>query len=106
MMTVEIYKDKSDKHWRWRIRTKKNGRIVATSGEGYTRERDVKRALLGFFTTMINESAKVGSDILKANAKKTPAIQRQLAAFSKNRDKIAAELLTVILPAVKAMWFK
>lgn len=39
----EIYKDKSGEY-RWRLRTA-NGRIIADSGEGYTRLRDAKRAV-------------------------------------------------------------
>lgn len=35
-MTFELFRDKK-KEWRWRLRAR-NGRIVATSGEGYKRK--------------------------------------------------------------------
>lgn len=40
-----IYKDQEG-DWRWRLRAA-NGLIIAESGEGYTRERDAKRAVRG-----------------------------------------------------------
>lgn len=40
---VEIYRGRN-REWRFRIRGK-NGKIIAVSSEGYTRERGVKRAL-------------------------------------------------------------
>lgn len=38
-----VYQDDSGL-WRWRLVTA-NGRIIADSGEGYTRQRDVRRAI-------------------------------------------------------------
>ena len=40
-----IYKDQEG-DWRWRLRAA-NGLTIADSGEGYTRERDAKRAVRG-----------------------------------------------------------
>lgn len=42
-MKIETYRDKAGQ-WRWRMRGR-NGRIVACSGEGYTRRWSVRRAL-------------------------------------------------------------
>lgn len=39
---VEIYQAADG--WRWRLRNIRNKKIVAESGEAYTRERDAKRA--------------------------------------------------------------
>ena len=39
----EIYEDRAG-GWRWR-RTAANGRIIATSGEGYTRHWSARRAM-------------------------------------------------------------
>lgn len=41
-MKFEIYRDKAGE-WRWRM-VCRNGRVVADSGEGYTRRRDARRA--------------------------------------------------------------
>lgn len=41
-MKFVIYKDRSGE-WRWRL-VARNGRIVADSGEGYTRRRSAVRA--------------------------------------------------------------
>jgi hypothetical protein len=42
-MKYEIYKDKAGK-WRWRF-VASNGRIMADSGQGYTRLRSCKEAI-------------------------------------------------------------
>jgi uncharacterized protein YegP (UPF0339 family) len=42
-MMMQIYQDRAGL-WRWRL-TARNGRIVAESGEGYARRRDISRAL-------------------------------------------------------------
>lgn len=42
-MTWELYEDAAGE-WRWRL-VARNGRIVADSGEGYTRRRDCHRAI-------------------------------------------------------------
>lgn len=44
---TEIYEDSSGE-WRWR-RKARNGEIIATSGEGYTRKDDAERAALRVF---------------------------------------------------------
>lgn len=44
-MDIEIYRARDG--WRWRARMK-NGRIVAESGEAYTRKRDAFRAWYRF----------------------------------------------------------
>ena len=36
MYKIEIYQDKK-KEWRWRCKARRNGKIVAESGEGYKR---------------------------------------------------------------------
>ncbi len=41
----DVYQDKSGQ-WRWRLLAG-NGRIVADSGESYTRLRDAERAVMG-----------------------------------------------------------
>jgi uncharacterized protein YegP (UPF0339 family) len=38
--------------WRWRLKAA-NGRIVAESGEAYTRERDARRAMWNYPTVGI-----------------------------------------------------
>lgn len=38
-----VYQDEASL-WRWRLVTV-NGRTIADSGEGYTRQRDVRRAI-------------------------------------------------------------
>lgn len=38
----QVYQDRKGE-WRWRLRAR-NGRIVADSGEGYSRRRDADRA--------------------------------------------------------------
>lgn len=43
MAQFEIYQDKRKK-WRWRL-TARNGLIVADSGQGYVRKRNVLRAI-------------------------------------------------------------
>lgn len=43
MGLIDIYKDKAGE-WRWRL-VAPNNRIVADSGEGYTRREDCERAL-------------------------------------------------------------
>ena len=45
-ITVQIYKDKS-KQYRWRA-VHKNGRILADSGEAYTRARRCESAAIKF----------------------------------------------------------
>lgn len=45
IMTFTVYQDRS-KEWRWRA--KRNGRITADSGEGYTRRYDCERAVRRF----------------------------------------------------------
>jgi len=42
-MTFRVFRDNAGE-WRWRL-VAANGRIVADSGEGYTRRRDVERAI-------------------------------------------------------------
>ena len=39
----ELFRDKADE-WRWRLRHR-NGNIIATSGEGYTRKHNAKKGL-------------------------------------------------------------
>lgn len=46
-MIVDIWK--SGDGWRWRVRAR-NGRIIAESGEAYSREHDAQRAWLRFKT--------------------------------------------------------
>lgn len=41
---VEIYEDEAGE-WRWRLKAG-NNRIVADSGEGYTREHDAREAVV------------------------------------------------------------
>lgn len=42
-MSLQVYRDRR-KEWRWRLKAG-NGRILADSGESYSRKRDVYRAL-------------------------------------------------------------
>lgn len=54
---VEVYKDQGGL-WRWRL-ISRNGRIVATSGEGYRRERwAIRMARVLFPTDRIFDAAK------------------------------------------------
>lgn len=46
MNTISIYEDRGGE-WRWRC-VAPNGRIVADSSEGYTRETDARRAAAAF----------------------------------------------------------
>jgi uncharacterized protein YegP (UPF0339 family) len=43
---IEVYQDRAEL-WRWRL-VAANGRIVADSGEGYSRRRDALRAVRTF----------------------------------------------------------
>lgn len=43
MLFFEVYEDRAGE-FRWRLKSR-NGRIVGTSGEGYTRKRDCYRAI-------------------------------------------------------------
>lgn len=45
-MIFEVYQDTAG-GWRWRL-VAANGRIVADSGEAYTRQADVRRAVSTF----------------------------------------------------------
>ena len=47
---LEIYKD-ARAEWRWRLKSS-NGRIIATSGEGYTRQHDCEEAQKKVTVTM------------------------------------------------------
>lgn len=42
MRKITVYRDRAGE-WRWRLQ-ERNGRIVADSGEGYTRKAGAKRA--------------------------------------------------------------
>lgn len=42
-MKFQLYKDKADEY-RWRLRAR-NGRIIATSGEGYQNKNDAVAAI-------------------------------------------------------------
>jgi uncharacterized protein YegP (UPF0339 family) len=54
-MKVDVYCGR-DGRWRWRARAA-NGRIVADSGEGYARQRDVTRALRRLIPALIGAYA-------------------------------------------------
>ena len=41
--TFIVYQDRAGE-WRWRLQHR-NGRVIADSGEGYTRKRDAMRAV-------------------------------------------------------------
>lgn len=45
-MRIELYQDAAGEY-RWRL-VADNGRVVADSGEGYTRKRDAQRAVQSF----------------------------------------------------------
>lgn len=45
-MKFKVYRDAADE-WRWQL-VARNGRIVAESGEGYTRAADCLHAILTF----------------------------------------------------------
>ena len=48
---IQFYRDRNRNH-RWRVRAG-NGRIIATSGEGYERIRDCKRGLDRLFYALL-----------------------------------------------------
>ena len=48
---LEVYKD-SKHEWRWRL-IARNGRIVADSGEGYSRRAGAIRAAKALFSTVL-----------------------------------------------------
>lgn len=54
---VEIYQDSSHE-WRWRLRAS-NGRIVATSGEGFKRHSSCHRSMLGVWDTFAAEDFEI-----------------------------------------------
>jgi uncharacterized protein YegP (UPF0339 family) len=54
-MKVDIYC--AGDGWRWHVRAK-NGRIVAESGEAYTRERDARKAWYRFALLMQTSSTE------------------------------------------------
>lgn len=49
---LEVYAAKDG--YRWRVRTR-NHRIVATSGEAYTRRSDARAAFWRFFELLVDE---------------------------------------------------
>ena len=54
----ELFRDRNDE-WRWRLRHR-NGNIIATSGEGYTRKHNARK---GIRSVMQNASgAEIGED--------------------------------------------
>lgn len=53
-MKFKIYTDRK-KEWRWRL-IATNGRIIADSGEGYTRKDRCKEAVLNMITRIKNQS--------------------------------------------------
>lgn len=44
----ELYTDRK-REWRWRLLARRNGKIVATSGEGYRRRVDCLRMFVKLF---------------------------------------------------------
>ena len=44
-MRFEYYQNKSDRQWRWRLRSTGNWKIIAVSSEGYKRARDCLRSI-------------------------------------------------------------
>lgn len=63
-MKVEFFKDRK-KEWRWRLRAS-NGRIVATSGEGYRRPSGAAKTLQRLATAVRLHSAIRYLDVLEA----------------------------------------
>lgn len=57
MLKVTIYKDRRGE-FRWRV--KGGSRIVADSGEGYTRKHDAARAWSRFFSGILTLALKDG----------------------------------------------
>ena len=55
MTHIHVYKDRAGK-WRWRM--KRGGRIVADSGEGYTRKRSCAQSLLRLVRGLCNGPVK------------------------------------------------
>ncbi len=49
-MIIEIYPDSQDE-WRWRMRAK-NGRIVASGGEGFSRKQSCERSIVRVIQAM------------------------------------------------------
>lgn len=49
-MKFEVYKDKANEY-RWRLLAS-NGRMVADSGEGYTRREDAHRAIAALLSAI------------------------------------------------------
>lgn len=62
-MKFEVYNNMNHTGWRWRLRAS-NGKIVATSGEGYRRRADCVRGLLSVVlldsTTMVDVIGQPG----------------------------------------------
>lgn len=54
---IEIFKDKKNEY-RWRLYSP-NGRIMADSGEGYTRRDNLNRAIAGFKTAFSAKDLEV-----------------------------------------------
>lgn len=52
-----VFKDKAGQ-WRWRL-VARNGKIIADSGEGYTRERDAMRAAQRVATMIQTEAVAI-----------------------------------------------
>lgn len=52
-LLVQIYKDSARK-WRWRM--KRCGRILADSGEGYTRLTDLQRAMTHIIESLASDN--------------------------------------------------
>lgn len=56
-MSAEIYQDRKQE-WRWRLKAR-NGRILADSGEGYTRPYGARRALNNFIRDVRAQAVEV-----------------------------------------------
>lgn len=52
-LRTEVYEDQGGQ-WRWRLRAR-NGRIVAVSGEGFTREADARRSLQRLLDDVVDD---------------------------------------------------
>ena len=57
----EIYPDKASK-WRWRAKAP-NGRIIADSGESYTRKPDARRAIENFCEAVVFGACDEGLEL-------------------------------------------
>lgn len=80
MLMFKLYRDEAGE-WRWHLKSTGNGKIVADSGEGYSRRADAVRAIENF------RAQVVAAPIARPNVARRP--QRNIAPL---REALASAI--------------